>query len=44
MAVSDTGEEETEQGDTTSDQSGQAGSRPLDVTLKDHSRHAPPTR
>ncbi len=44
MAVSDTGEEETEQGDTTSDQSGQAASRPLDVTLKDHSRHAPPTR
>ena len=43
VAASSPNDEETEQGETTSDQSDQADSRPHVVTLKDHSKHTRPT-
>jgi hypothetical protein len=42
-AVSDPNDEETEQGDTTSDQSDQPDGTPHVVTIKDHSKHTRPT-
>ena len=43
ITVSDPNDEETEQGDTTSDQSDQANSSPHVVTNKEHSKHTRPT-